>query len=127
MSDAGSMRFASISRAIRFGTPLPRGADVEAPAGQLRQARQGRRVEQALRRIAAIEQPDRFVEQAAERDQRRVVVAVVAATRLLAGAALHEREVDAGVRVVEQLQVLGRALRARATRPAMPYSFSACT
>ena len=86
-------------------------SDVDAPAGELGQAHQLGRPEQPLGRVAAIEQPDRLVEQAAERDQAVVgnVAFVAAHGQGVVGAALDQGDVDVTVGLAQQCGVLGRA------------------
>ena len=83
--------------AHQVGHAAARRADVDAPAGELRQARQLGALSRRCGRVAAIEQPDRLVEQAAERDQAVGVASSssLAARPVLVGAALHEGDVDA--------------------------------
>ena len=108
---AGSIRFASISRRIRLGTPLPGSPMLtRQPASCARLVSSGA-LSSRCGRVAAIEQPDRLVEQAAERDQAVVVgVAVVARRRpVVVGAALHEGDVDLAAGLAQEGDVLGRA------------------
>ena len=92
----------------QVGHAAARRADVHAPAGELRDGRERGRVQALLRHVGAVEHPDRLEEQAAERDQRFVVLVDLA--QVFVGAALHEGDVDARGRVAQQLQVIGRAL-----------------
>ena len=97
----------------QVGHAAARRADVEAPAGELRQRGQRRRLQQPLGGVGAIEEPDRLVEEAAERDQAvGVGVAVVAARRPhLVGASLHEGDVDVAAGLAQEGEVLGGAGR----------------
>ena len=92
----------------QVGDAAALGPDVDAPALELRHRVEPIAADQPPGAVLAIEQPDRLVEQAAQRHQirwRRFVAASQAT-----GTALYEAEVDARVRVLEQLQVLRRAL-----------------
>ena len=103
---AGSMRLASSSLLHQHGHAAARRADVELPARQLRQARRGPALHQPLRRrprgrtatparrTGCRATPGRRRRPPRRRRRRRV------------GAALHEGEVDARVRVAQQRQAL---------------------
>src|SRR5207245_2065755 len=80
-------------------------------AAQLRELLERRLAVERFRLLDTVEEPYRLVEEAAQRNELHLAVLLVERPRRVAGAALHESEVDARLDVVQQLQVLARAAR----------------
>ena len=107
--DGGGVDAVGVEQALRqVGYAAAGRADVDAPAGELGQALEPRRLQQLLRTLGAVEQPHRLVEHAAQRGQAGV--GVLAAAAIDVGTALRESQVNAGARVAQQRQVFRRTL-----------------
>ncbi len=78
-------------------------ADIDLHALQRRELRQGT--------AAAVEDPYRLVEEAAERDELGACLVLVDLARRFARAALDERHIDLALRLAKEAQVLERAAR----------------